>query len=62
MAKLSLPKLAVAVEALRYRLYTVEAAIGRTVDAVARLADVRLCVLIDGRDSEEEFACTRPAS
>jgi thiamine-phosphate pyrophosphorylase len=34
----------------------IEAAIGRTVDAVKRLAGVRLCVLIDGRASEAEFA------
>jgi len=43
-------------EALRYRLYTLEAALGRTRDALERLADVRLYVLVDGRQSEAEFA------
>jgi thiamine-phosphate pyrophosphorylase len=42
-------------EALRYRLYTLEAAIGLTVNAVNRLDSVRLCVLIDGRANEGEF-------
>jgi thiamine-phosphate pyrophosphorylase len=54
--KVALPAQAPVFESLRYRLYTLEAALGRTVDAVARLADVRLCVLIDGRDSDTEFA------
>jgi thiamine-phosphate pyrophosphorylase len=53
--KLAGPELGAAFESLRYRLYSLEAAIGRTVDAAARLADVRLCVLIDCRASEEEF-------
>jgi thiamine-phosphate pyrophosphorylase len=43
-------------ESLRYRLYTLEAALGRTADAVRRLANVRLCALIDGRGSEAAFA------
>jgi thiamine-phosphate pyrophosphorylase len=50
------PELGAAFESLRYRLYTLEAAISRTADAVERLAGVRLCVLIDGRRSEAEFA------
>ncbi len=50
------PSFAAQVEALRYRLYTLEAAVGRTVDAIQRLAGVRLCVLIDGGDSEADFA------
>jgi thiamine-phosphate pyrophosphorylase len=42
-------------EAIRYRLYTLEKAvdIGRT--SGERLADVRLCVLVDGRRSAAEF-------
>jgi thiamine-phosphate pyrophosphorylase len=42
-------------EALRYRLYTLEKAIdiGRT--SRERLNGVRLCILVDGRDSEDEF-------
>jgi thiamine-phosphate pyrophosphorylase len=54
-AKVVAPPVAASFEALRYRLYTLEAALGRTVDAVVRLADVRLCVLIDGGPSESEF-------
>jgi thiamine-phosphate pyrophosphorylase len=42
-------------EAIRYRLYTLEKAtdIGRT--SGERLAEVRLCVLVDGRGSPAEF-------
>jgi thiamine-phosphate pyrophosphorylase len=43
-------------ESLRYRLYTLEAAIGRTVDGVNRLGSACLCVLVDGRGSEDEFS------
>lgn len=42
-------------EALRYRLYTLEAAVGRICDSLDRLADVRLYVLVDGRASAQEF-------
>jgi thiamine-phosphate pyrophosphorylase len=42
-------------ESLRYRLYIIEAAVGRTVDAVERLDSVRLYVLIDGCESEASF-------
>ncbi len=55
-AKVAAPGQSATFESLRYRLYTIEAALGRTVDAVERLATVRLCVLIDGRDSELEFS------
>jgi len=54
-SKLAAPALAAQFESLRYRLYTLEAALGRTVDAVQRLADVRLCILVDGGRSEVEF-------
>jgi thiamine-phosphate pyrophosphorylase len=53
--KVAKPQAASVFESLRYRLYTLEAATGRTVDAVERLAAVRLYVLIDGRESEAEF-------
>jgi thiamine-phosphate pyrophosphorylase len=43
-------------ESIRYRLYTLEAAIGRTVDAIDRLGELRLYVLIDGCESESAFA------
>jgi thiamine-phosphate pyrophosphorylase len=49
------PELGAKFEAIRYQLYTLEAATGRTVDAVERLAAVRLYVLIDGRESESDF-------
>ena len=55
-AKVAAPDAAAAFESLRYRLYTLEAALGRTIDAIERLADVRLCVLVDGRSSDGEFA------
>ena len=42
-------------ERLRYWLYTLEAAVGRTVDAVERLAEARLYVLIDEGESEAAF-------
>jgi thiamine-phosphate pyrophosphorylase len=53
--KVAAPAQAAAFESLRYRLYSLEAALGRTVDAVARLVAVRLCVLIDGGGSKPEF-------
>ncbi|HEX6962415.1 MAG TPA: thiamine phosphate synthase [Lacipirellula sp.] len=54
-AKVETPQLAASFEAIRYRLYTIEAAIGRTMDACERLSEARLYVLIDGRQSESEF-------
>jgi thiamine-phosphate pyrophosphorylase len=42
-------------ERLRYWLYTLEAAVGRTVDANEQLAEARLYVLIDGGESEAAF-------
>jgi len=54
-SKVSAPEIAGQFEALRYRLYTLEKAIGVNDDSRARLSDVQLCVLIDGRDSTENF-------
>lgn len=54
-SKIESPPLAGQFEAIRYRLYTLEAALGRTTDALDRLVDVRLYVLLDGRGSEQEF-------
>jgi thiamine-phosphate pyrophosphorylase len=53
--KLLSSEFAAVMESLRYRLYTLEKAIdiGRT--SRQRLRDLRLCVLIEGRDSTEEF-------
>jgi thiamine-phosphate pyrophosphorylase len=53
-SKVSSPE-AARFESLRYRLYTLEAALGRPVDAIERLASVRLYVLVDGRESEAAF-------
>jgi thiamine-phosphate pyrophosphorylase len=55
-SKVATPQAATVFEALRYRLYTLEAAAGRTADAMRRLADVRLYVLIDGGETEDRFA------
>ncbi len=54
-SKIAKPQAAGEFERLRYWLYTLEAAVGRTVDAVARLAEARLYVLIDGGESEATF-------
>jgi thiamine-phosphate pyrophosphorylase len=54
--KLVDPGMAVAVEQIRFRAYTLERATGLTADAMARLADVRLYVLVDGCASETAFA------
>ena len=42
-------------ESLRYRLYTLEKALDLGRSSRERLADVRLCVLVDGRDSAADF-------
>jgi thiamine-phosphate pyrophosphorylase len=54
-SKISLPAAAGEFERLRYWLYTLEAAVGRTVDAAERLGDARLHVLVDGCGSEAAF-------
>jgi len=43
-------------EQLRYRVYTLERAVSITRDSLERLAAARLYVLVDGRESVEEFA------
>ena len=53
--KLVSPAVAPQFQALRYRLYTLEKAVGLTHDSVQRLAGVRLCVLVDGRETVDEF-------
>src|SRR5690606_8197799 len=54
--KVASPQAADEFERLRYRLYAIEAAVGRTADGVERLAGVQLYVLVDGGDSAEKFA------
>src|ERR1043165_1146527 len=44
-----------AMEGLRYRLYTLEKAVDVGRSSRERLANVQLCVLVDGRKSEGEF-------
>jgi thiamine-phosphate pyrophosphorylase len=54
-AKLSAPHAAGVLEQLRYRVYTLERAVDITRTSWARLADARLCVLVDGCPSIEAF-------
>jgi thiamine-phosphate pyrophosphorylase len=53
--KLTDPAFAKSMESLRYRLYTLEKALDVGRASRDRLEKVRLCVLIDGRESEAEF-------
>jgi thiamine-phosphate pyrophosphorylase len=50
------PAVSTKLEALRYRAYTLERAVGITHASMERLATTRLYVLVDGRISLEEFA------
>jgi thiamine-phosphate pyrophosphorylase len=43
-------------EALRYRAYTLHRATGVTAESASRLASARLCVLVDGRPTVDDFA------
>ena len=43
-------------EQLRYRSYTLERAVGITIDSLERLDDARLCVLVDAQSSIDAFA------
>jgi thiamine-phosphate pyrophosphorylase len=54
-AKTVEPAAAVQFESLRYRAYTLQRAVDITADSTARLADVRLYVLIDGHESAQRF-------
>ena len=53
--KLIDPGLAAAIERVRYRTYTLQRAIGMAQAGIARLADARLYVLVDGRGTPAEF-------
>jgi thiamine-phosphate pyrophosphorylase len=55
-SKIDNAPLAALLEQLRFRAYTLERAVGITADSLARLADARLYVLLDGRDGEGAFA------
>jgi len=54
--KLVDPHAAQQVEALRYQFYTLEKCLGVGQDSQRLLAEVRLCVLVDGCDSESSLA------
>lgn len=55
-AKTFSPELAAKLETLRYRCYTLAKAVSSTTENLQRLAAARLYVLIDGANSEEQFA------
>ena len=52
---------ATACEQLRYRVYTLQRAVGITGDSLARLAQAQLYVLLDGRPSSDEFSALAEA-
>jgi len=54
-SKVAPPELAGRFEAQRYRLYTLEKAIGIAQDSCSRLRGTNLCILIDGQASHEKF-------
>ena len=54
-AKIQSPETAAALEQLRYRVYTLERAAGITRASLERLAEARLYVLVDGRESQRDF-------
>jgi len=54
-AKVDWPAEAARLEQLRYETYTLEKAVCITLDNSERLADARLYVLLDGRDTERQF-------
>ena len=54
-SKLAEPKIAAAVEQLRFRAYTLERTAGITADSIRRLADTRLYVLLDGQKNDAAF-------
>jgi thiamine-phosphate pyrophosphorylase len=53
--KLIDPALAAEIERIRFRSYTLQRAVGITADSLARLAEARLYVLIDGCGDEAKF-------
>ena len=55
-SKVDSPELAGSFESQRYRLYTLEKAIGITRHCRSRLSNTNLCVLIDGKNTVAEFA------
>ena len=55
-SKVNSPELSSDFEAMRYQLYTLEKSIAITDDNMVRLADVSLCVLIDGQRTADAFA------
>ena len=54
--KLIDPAVAAEIERIRFRAYTLHRAVSITADSLARLADARLYVLVDGCANESAFA------
>ena len=54
-SKTASPEFPAALEQLRYRVYTLERAVGMTWSSLDRLAHATLCVLIDGGTTEAEL-------
>ncbi|RIK84731.1 MAG: thiamine phosphate synthase [Planctomycetota bacterium] len=54
-SKIIAPQVAPRFEAIRYHVYQLESTIAASRDGAARLADVRLYVLADGRESPDAF-------
>ena len=54
-SKVDFPELSSRFEQLRYSLYTLEKALSTSQHSQLRLTEVNLCVLLDGRDSVEQF-------
>lgn len=54
-SKVASPEVSSQFEKLRYRTYTIEKSVGITHDSLHRLHDVRLCVLVDGRETIGQF-------
>lgn len=55
-SKVDSPQLATQFEQLRYRLYTIEKSLTTLKESRSRLGGTKLCVLIDGRDTQENFS------
>ena len=55
MGKLDNPEMAAQLEQIRYRVYTLHRVVETTRTSLDRLADARLYVLLDGRESVDEF-------
>ena len=55
IGKIDNPAMAAQLEQIRYRIYTLHRAVATTRTSLDRLADARLYVLLDGRESVDQF-------